>query len=293
MLKMYASFTVLASILSFFCLFTHTQPYETMKDTVYTNLCTLIKSKIIHLIFLEQYLSCVSSEDPLNDSLVDVDGLYTAEELRKFSGTEDEKRLYLSILGEVFDVTKGQEYYAPGKGYHGFVGKDGSRAFVTGKFTEEGLVDDVLDLSHSDLVSLREWMKFYHETYKFKGKLIGRYYDEEGKPTGYFYKLQQKLAEAEKQKTVEEEIKMQYPPCNVDWDANTGSRVWCSQRSGGIERDWVGVPRKLYEIGSKQHRCACINNMGQSTDEDRDKRIGNIEEYEDCHPAATSCHVVM
>lgn len=22
----------------------------------------------------------------------------------------------------------------------------------------------------------------------------------------------------------------QYPPCNVEWDAETGTRVWCSNR---------------------------------------------------------------
>jgi hypothetical protein len=32
--------------------------------------------------------------------------------------------------------------------------------------------------------------------------------------------------------------------------------------SGGVERDWAGVPRKLYEPGTSKHRCACVKNFG-------------------------------
>lgn len=42
----------------------------------------------------------------------------------------------LSILGEVFDVSKGAKHYGRGGGYQGFTGRDASRAFVTGDFTE-------------------------------------------------------------------------------------------------------------------------------------------------------------
>ena len=38
--------------------------------------------------------------------------------------------IYLAVLGRVFDVTKGADYYGPGAGgYSGFAGRDGSRAF--------------------------------------------------------------------------------------------------------------------------------------------------------------------
>lgn len=39
-------------------------------------------------------------------------------------------------MGHVFDVSKGAEFYAPGNGYDFFTFRDGSRAFVTGTFTE-------------------------------------------------------------------------------------------------------------------------------------------------------------
>lgn len=47
--------------------------------------------------------------------------------------------MLLSIAGEVFDVSPGQRYYGKGKAYEGLVGKDASRAFITGDFTPKGL----------------------------------------------------------------------------------------------------------------------------------------------------------
>ena len=62
-----------------------------------------------------------------------------------------EWQLLLAVLGEVFDVSKGAKHYAPGMGYSFFTGRDGSRAFVTGDFTEAGLVDDLTGLSPTDV----------------------------------------------------------------------------------------------------------------------------------------------
>ena len=80
--------------------------------------------------------------------------------------------IYLAVLGRVFDVTKGADYYGPGAGgYSGFAGRDGSRAFVTGKFDDEGLVDDVADLTDDQLFSIFDWLDFYlkEEKYIFMG----------------------------------------------------------------------------------------------------------------------------
>ena len=40
----------------------------------------------------------------------------------------------LALLGVVYDVSRGKEYYGPGGGYSFFAGRDASRAYVTGKF---------------------------------------------------------------------------------------------------------------------------------------------------------------
>lgn len=63
------------------------------------------------------------------------------------------------------------------------VGKDATRAFVTGDFSPEGLVDDVTGLSEQDLLSILDWIKFYEKDYKLVGVLQGTYYDSQGKLT--------------------------------------------------------------------------------------------------------------
>ena len=55
--------------------------------------------------------------------------LFTSSELSSLSSSS---KLFLAIGGEVFDVSAGKKFYGKGKGYGGFVGRDASRAFVTG-----------------------------------------------------------------------------------------------------------------------------------------------------------------
>jgi predicted heme/steroid binding protein len=81
----------------------------------------------------------------------------TAEELKKYDGSEGSPGLYLAILGEIFDVSAGKEHYQPGGGYSFFTAKDGSRAFVSGKFSEDGLTDNLEGLSHQDYLGLDDW----------------------------------------------------------------------------------------------------------------------------------------
>lgn len=68
-----------------------------------------------HLISDKQPLPAATQSDPAIRVL-------TADELAKFDGIHNEK-LYLSILGMVFDVTKGAKHYQPGASYNYFVGE--------------------------------------------------------------------------------------------------------------------------------------------------------------------------
>lgn len=47
--------------------------------------------------------------------------VFTPNELMKYTNLKD--GLYISILGQVFDVTRGAKHYGPGATYHGFTGK--------------------------------------------------------------------------------------------------------------------------------------------------------------------------
>ena len=50
-----------------------------------------------------------------------------------------------------------------------FLGRDGTKAFMTGDFTDKGLVDEVTDLTPAQMLELENWIKFYDETYTYKG----------------------------------------------------------------------------------------------------------------------------
>lgn len=111
--------------------------------------------------------------------------------------------------------------------------------------------------------------------------LTFRFYDGTGNPTDYHRGVQEKLEIGKSEENSNKLLKEEFPPCNVEWKADIGSRVWCTDKSGGVSRDWIGYPRKLYEPGKTDFRCACIKTDGL----DR----GNIKEYEDCDPESHSC----
>lgn len=215
--------------------------------------------------------------------------LFSEEELSRFNGEEGSPGIYLAIFGKVYDVTRGKKHYGAGGSYHSFAGRDASRAFVTGDFSEAGTTDDVMGLSSEDLKSIQDWSLFYNNEYTYKGKVVGRYYTSTGERTDYYNKVEKLIQQAVDENAAKNADYIKYPPCNVEWTPETGSKVWCSNRSGGIERDWSGVPRKYYKPGSESSRCACI----QFTEEMRrsPQRKGNVEEYEDCSPESESCYV--
>jgi len=207
--------------------------------------------------------------------------LISKEELKLFNGIA-KPSLYLSILGDVYDVTKGSKHYGPGQAYNFFVGKDASRNFISGKFTDEDLNDDIADLSNQELLSINYWVDFYRKSYNKVGVLMGRYYDDSGEVTPYGIKVRHLIKQAIQRKIDKEKLKGKFPPCNIEWNPDTGTHVWCTKKSGGIDREWVGVPRQLYEPGSKNYRCACVN--------DDNLDMGNLKEYEGCDKTSHSCY---
>ncbi|CAG9831907.1 unnamed protein product [Diabrotica balteata] len=209
--------------------------------------------------------------------------LFTKDDLKLYNGVE-KPQLYLAVLGKVYDVSRGHKHYGPNQQYNVFVGCDASRSFVTGKFNKEELSDDVVDLSKEELRSLNHWAKFYKSSYEQVGKVIGKYYKEDGKLTSYGSQVKKLIRAAELDKENEMEDMKKFPPCNIEWDAEKGTKLWCSNKSGGISRDWVGLPRQYYEVNSKSYRCACIK-------EDQVNSIGNIKKYEGCDIMSNVCFV--
>ncbi|XP_060768458.1 neuferricin [Neoarius graeffei] len=214
----------------------------------------------------------------------DSNTLLSPEELSLYNGREGRKGLYLAILGQVFDVEKGKKHYGPDGGYRFFTGRDASRAFVTGDFTEAGLTDDVSDLSPSQIVALYDWLAFYQKDYTPVGKLIGRFYSASGNPTAVLQQTEATLAQGLKLKAQAEKENELYPACNSEWSSDRGGRVWCSDKSGGVHRDWAGVPRMLFSPGSGHTRCVCVQ-----LDNPTHSNNPNLQEYKDCLAQAESC----
>nr|CAG4643379.1 EOG090X0A5G [Ilyocryptus agilis] len=216
----------------------------------------------------------------VKDSEIQPERVFTKDELSAFKG-ENGGDIYLALLGQVFDVTTGRDYYGPGGGYAFFSGIDGSRAFVSGDFTPAGLIEDISGLKNEDYLGLKDWVEFYAKDYKYLGKLQGMYYDSNGKPTKYYYQVQQWINNALKGKEEEDQFKEKYPMCNIDYKPEEGTRIWCSTASGGVKRDWVGVPRSLHSADSKSVRCACVQ------ESDLDDPM--LKEYPNCPKDAVSC----
>ena len=52
--------------------------------------------------------------------------------------------------------------------------------------------------------------------------------------------MQNKIEDAKLLKKQQNSEAAVFPPCNSEWKKDAGGRVWCTNKSGGIVRDWVG-----------------------------------------------------
>ncbi|KAA0198429.1 hypothetical protein HAZT_HAZT007766 [Hyalella azteca] len=223
--------------------------------------------------------------------------VFSVEELKNYDGKPGSKGLYLAFLGQVFDVKKGEKFYGPGGGYEFFAGRDASRAFVTGNFDGEGLTDDIAGMSDQDYLGIKTWIDFYHSDYKY----VGRYYTASGEATQYQKDAERWIADAKKNKDKADEQYKIFPPCNTEWNQDRGTRVWCTKKSGGIERTWEGVPRRLFSAGQAKPRCACVKDFGAplspiGSNSASKKGRGdldnpNLQEYPGCLPNSNECQV--
>lgn len=137
-------------------------------------------------------------------------------------------------------------------------------------------------LSAQEIYGLYQWKQFYDKEYKFLGYLAGRYYNTDGSENEYMDGVRMKIKFAVEENERNEELRKKFPPCNIEWKQETGTRVWCTEQSGGIQRSWVGVPRKYFEVGKTDFRCVCVP-------EDR-INDANLKEYDSCEPSSSACY---
>lgn len=213
------------------------------------------------------------------DKSVATERLFTANELQSF--TKDE--LYLAILGHVFNVSSAPRFYSSTGSYKFYTGRDASRSFYTGGTTSEDLTDDLTDLSDDAMAAVYNWLTFYQKTYPVLGKLIGRYFDSNGTPTKHFHDVLVSVENMKKKNEEKAQFAQKWPSCNSEWSQNAGRRVWCTDKSGGIERAWAGYPRRFFDSSSKVERCVCI--------EKADSQDGRFKLYDNCPSTSDECRL--
>lgn len=86
------------------------------------------------------------------------DDPFTKDQLAQFDGSDPEKPVYVAIKGQIFDVTPKREMYSPGKGYHIFAGKDGSRGLGMSSLKPEDAVSDWSVLDDKQKKVLDDWV---------------------------------------------------------------------------------------------------------------------------------------
>ncbi|CAE8642278.1 unnamed protein product [Polarella glacialis] len=109
--------------------------------------------------------------------------LYTLAELTDLgTGQSDANTLLLGILGRVFNVSAGEEFYAKGQGYSVFAGHDCTRAFALTS-TKAKWLDNGLDgVTEKQLSQLN---KTYWETYVAKYAVVGKLLDPPYDPSQF------------------------------------------------------------------------------------------------------------
>eukprot|EP01101_Sappina_pedata_P009356 TRINITY_DN5436_c0_g1_i1.p1 TRINITY_DN5436_c0_g1~~TRINITY_DN5436_c0_g1_i1.p1 ORF type:complete len:297 (+),score=56.37 TRINITY_DN5436_c0_g1_i1:893-1783(+) len=225
-------------------------------------------------------------------SIMSDDHYWTQAELARYTVSPPSpdpapnSKLFLSILGQIFDVTKSRRLYGPSGAYSFFTGRDCSRAFVTGDFSESGLIDDLSDFTPGQYKSLNDWVLFYHSNYTFRGNLIGRFYDADGNELDDLKRAKEGIAMGIEQQRQEQELHLKYPRCNSKWHKDTGSAVWCSEASGGIPRDWRGHPRQMFEPGTAKYVCVCVK------DSQYHHMHGNFKLYPECDENSSMCQLI-
>lgn len=89
----------------------------------------------------------------------------TLKELEEYDGSDPSRPIYVSIKGDVFDVTRKRDVYGKGGSYNIFAGKDGSRALGMSSLKPEDAVPDYSTLPENEMKVLDDWHSFFSKRY--------------------------------------------------------------------------------------------------------------------------------
>ena len=78
---------------------------------------------------------------------------YALSELSSYDGSDPARPLLIGIRGQVYDVTRGRDFYGPGGPYGMFAGKDCTRALAKVSFDVELFTGDIEGLDQTMLLA--------------------------------------------------------------------------------------------------------------------------------------------
>ncbi|EWM22140.1 cytochrome b5 domain-containing [Nannochloropsis gaditana] len=221
----------------------------------------------------QSILSMVEAEE---EALAPVPRLFTAADLQRAkdaytTASPSTHPILLAIVGHVFDVSKGAQFYAPPPVEE--AGGEGG-----GEGGEEGLREDVDGLSEEECRGVWRWVNFFKEKedYPFVGRLVGMYFDGDGRPTRNYLNFRACVGRAGQGEGEE--------ACATSWEKGKGHTVWCE----GAGK----VPRRRVKEGGREGqeargRCVCVDlKDGEAHAEEGD---GSLVVYPGCEPRSSLC----
>ncbi|KAF9227170.1 cytochrome b5 [Gyrodon lividus] len=96
---------------------------------------------------------------------------FTLKELAQYDGSDESKPIYVSIKGDVFDVTRKRDVYGKGGSYNTFSGKDGSKGLGKSSLKVEDAIADYSTLPENEMKVLDDWHTFFSKRYNIVGRV--------------------------------------------------------------------------------------------------------------------------
>ncbi|KAL1523408.1 hypothetical protein AB1Y20_018348 [Prymnesium parvum] len=243
---------------------------------------------------------------------------YTSAALRREMAATP-GRLLLLVLGRVYDVSRGAQYYAEGEHYHGYCkGDDHTRAFLSADFEKDGS-DELHALTPAQCLGVQHWSDFYVKKalegeYPYVGVHEGRFYDRYGQPTEALIAFQACVTRGEMLKAENARLSASAPNCTrtlLDRSPGKWEEVSCEaprvpRRSGtaGEEKRCICVELCVDEAGAEEcaRRAAAAQCEGSEAQcaracaacapsDDEDGSPGAPKKYSECAPELSSCNV--
>jgi membrane-associated progesterone receptor component len=100
---------------------------------------------------------------------------FTRQTLAPFNGAASpqnpDARIYIALLGKVYDMSSAPGFYGPGASYGLFAGADATRGLAKSSLLPKDVNGPVDDLTPAELIQAGEWQEKYNSKYPVVGAL--------------------------------------------------------------------------------------------------------------------------